>query len=52
MKLHSSLIYEVYQPKIEQDCNSEPITIGWEPNRNKKMGPRMVSMRETMDSDK
>ncbi|XP_067632933.1 ubiquitin-like modifier-activating enzyme ATG7 [Eurosta solidaginis] len=44
----NSLVYTVQQTdKVNYDDQTQ--FVGWEPNRNHKMGPRMVSMRDSMD---
>ncbi|CAD7013663.1 unnamed protein product [Ceratitis capitata] len=43
-----SLIWTVIQAEPVH-FDDETQFVGWEPNRNNKMGPRMVSMRDSMD---
>ncbi|XP_034108121.1 ubiquitin-like modifier-activating enzyme ATG7 isoform X1 [Drosophila albomicans] len=50
MQLDNSLIWQVVQ--AESSCNEQLQFVGWEVNRNGKMGPRMVSMRDSMDPAK
>ncbi|XP_055918197.1 ubiquitin-like modifier-activating enzyme ATG7 [Eupeodes corollae] len=50
-KYGSSLIWEVYLPKDDKYIDDLKF-VGWEPNKNNKMGPRMVSMRDSMDPAK
>uniref|UniRef100_A0A0K8UC96 Ubiquitin-like modifier-activating enzyme ATG7 n=1 Tax=Bactrocera latifrons TaxID=174628 RepID=A0A0K8UC96_BACLA len=47
-KCDKSLVWTVLQTEPVSFDESTPF-VGWEPNRNNKMGPRMVSMRDSMD---
>ncbi|KAH8353896.1 hypothetical protein KR067_000559 [Drosophila pandora] len=53
MQVDDSRIWEVIQT---ESCNladtMELKFVGWEPNKNGKMGPRMVCMRDSMDPAK
>ncbi|XP_055859124.1 ubiquitin-like modifier-activating enzyme ATG7 [Episyrphus balteatus] len=51
MKYGSSLIWTVQLPQNDEYMDDLKF-VGWEPNKNNKMGPRMVSMRESMDPAK
>lgn len=47
MQLDNSLIWQVSQAV---QCDYDQVQfVGWELNRNSKMGPRMVNMRDSMD---
>ncbi|XP_053962686.1 ubiquitin-like modifier-activating enzyme ATG7 [Anastrepha ludens] len=43
-----SLVWTVQQSEAV-NFNEDTQFVGWEPNRNNKMGPRIVSMRDSMD---
>ncbi|XP_036343701.1 LOW QUALITY PROTEIN: ubiquitin-like modifier-activating enzyme ATG7 [Rhagoletis pomonella] len=43
-----SLVWTVQQSE-EVNFDEKTQFVGWEPNRNNKMGPRIVSMRDSMD---
>ncbi|XP_037941682.1 ubiquitin-like modifier-activating enzyme ATG7, partial [Teleopsis dalmanni] len=53
MEIENSLIWTVVQKEPIDFSNDETVQfVGWEPNRNNKMGPRMVSMKDSMDPTK
>ncbi|XP_030383015.1 ubiquitin-like modifier-activating enzyme ATG7 [Scaptodrosophila lebanonensis] len=53
MNVDNSLIWKVVQNDACDLTRIENVKfVGWEPNRNCKMGPRMVSMRDSMDPAK
>lgn len=50
LQLDNSLLWQVQQ---EESCDYTKLQfVGWEPNRNKQMRPRFVSMRDSMDPAK
>ncbi|EDW01725.1 GH21606 [Drosophila grimshawi] len=50
MALDNSLIWQVLQA---EKCNYDELRfVGWEPNANGKMGPRLANMRDSMDPAK
>lgn len=50
LKLDNSLLWQVQQVEA---CDLKQLQfVGWEPNRNKQMRPRFVSMRDSMDPAK
>jgi len=53
MNIDDSLVWKVIQTEACDLSQSENIKfVGWELNKNGKMGPRMVCMRDSMDPAK